>query len=285
MTITPEEILDNIVRYGVEFYRVYPGLYRGIVRDNADPQKQGRVKVHVPTMQDEAPDIWVKAAMQGAGDGRGIFWPPEVGDPVFVSFAQGQPSRPECYIGGWWARRNDEPDVPEDLGYSGDYPDKRGFVTRWGHKLIFSDEDGGERVELVWNKPDSTDDARSDRKVTAGTGSNTSGGGSASLKFTSDGSIEVTDNANPNQTIKMDAQVGQIEISDKNGNKVVLSASGAKIESTAIDLGGNATEPGMLGQKWMIWASTHTHNHSMGPTLQPVTPPPSSILSTTVKLK
>lgn len=290
MTIQAEEILDNIVRYGIEFYRIYPGLYRGIVRDNADPRKQGRVKIHVPTLQETAPEIWIKSAMQGAGDGRGFFWPPEVGDPVYVSFAQGQPSRPECYIGGWWGRRDDTSDVPEGLGYSGDYPDMRGFVTRWGHKLIFSDEDGSERVELIWNKPDSSDGARTDskRKMTAGTGSNTQGGGSASIKFTPEGSIEITDNANPNQTIKMDAQVGQIEIADKSGNKVVLSASGVKIEATAVDLGGNATEPVIKGQSWFKWAVAHTHPTSMGPTGVPGPPGPlltPAVLSQVVKTK
>jgi len=220
MAISAEEILDNITRYGIEFYRVYPGLYRAIVTANDDPKGKGRVQAHVPSIQEEAMPVWIKAAMPGAGKGRGFFWPPEVGDPVFVSFAEGQPSRPECYIGGWFGYRGGSSDVPDALGYSGDYPDIRGMVTRWGHKLIFSDEDGGERVEIVWNKPNSSDEARTDRSKTAGTGSNTQGGGSASIKITSDGSIEITDNANPAQTIKTNATQGTIEVADKNGNKV-----------------------------------------------------------------
>lgn len=284
MTILAEDILDNIVRYGVEFYRVYPGLYRGIVKDNADPQKQGRVKVHVPSMQDEAVNIWIKCAMQGAGDGRGIFWPPEVGDPVYVSFAQGQPSRPECYIGGWWARRDDVSDVPDDLGYSGNYPDKRGFVTRWGHKLLFIEEDGGERVELTWNKPNPDDEARTDRTKTAGAGSGAEGGGSASLTFSSDGSVQITDNSTPAQTVTMDATQGTIEIADKSGNKVVLSSTGARIEATAIDIGGSetvpSTEPVIKGQSWFNWAIAHTHTAPTGPTGPPS--PPGPILTPSV---
>lgn len=285
MPITAEEILDNITRYGIEFYRVYPGLYRGIVTANNDPRKQGRVQVHVPAMQERAMEIWIKAAIPGAGKGRGMFWPPEVGDPVFVSFAQGQPSRPECYFGGWFGYRDSSSDVPEALGYSGDYPDKRGFVTRWGHKLLFSDEDGNEQVEIVWNKPNSSDAARTDRTETAEEGSNTQGGGSASLKFTSDGSIEITDNANPNQTIKMDATRGSIEVADKNGNKVVLSASGAKIESTMIDLGGNAVEPVIKGNAWLQWAIAHTHPTPMGPSGVATPPPTPQLLSQVVKTK
>lgn len=285
MPITAEDILDNITRFGIEFYRVYPGLYRGIVIDNADPEGRGRVKIQVPAFQDRAPGIWIKASTLGAGDGRGIFWPPEVGDPVFVSFAQGNPSRPECYLGGWWGKRDDTSDVPEGLGSSGEYPDIRGMVTRWGHKLIFSDADGDERVELIWNKPNSSDEARTDREKTAGSGSNTQGGGSASIKFTPEGSIEITDNSNPNQTIKMDAQVGTIEIADKSGNKITLSASGAKIEATAIDLGGNATEPVIKGTAWLQWAIAHTHTTPMGPSGVPTPPPTPQLLSQVVKTK
>jgi len=289
MPITAEDILDNITRYGIEFYRVYPGIYRGIVEANDDPQKQGRVKVHVPTMQEHAPNIWVKAAMQGSGDGRGVFWPPEVGDPVYVSFAQGQPSRPECYFGGWYGRRDNTSDVPEDLGYSGDHPDIRGMVTRMGHKLIFSDAPGDERVEVHWNKANAEDAAKQDRTKTAGEGDNTQGGGKASLKFTPDGSIEITDNANPNQTIKMNATQGTIEVADKSGNKVVLSSAGARIESPSIDLGGSATspstEPGVKGTAWFRWAVAHTHPTSMGPSGVAVPPPTPDILSTVMRMK
>jgi len=284
MTITAEELLDNITRYGIEFYRVYPGLYRGICTANNDPRGQGRIQAHVPTMQEQAPDVWIKATALGAGDGRGLFWPPEVGDPVYISFAQGQPERPECYIGGWFGYRDNSTDVPEALGYSGDYPDIRGMVTRMGHKLIFSDEDGGERVELIWNKPNPTDAAKTDRKKTASDGSAAGGGGSASIRFTSDGSVEITDNAIPAQTIKLDSS-GTIEIADKSGNKVVLGAAGAKIESVAIDLGGNAMEPLIKGNAWLQWAIAHTHLTSMGASGVAVPPPTPALLSQITKTK
>jgi len=289
MAITAEEILDNIVRYGIEFYRIYPGLYRGIVTANDDPQSRGRIQAHVPSMQEQPPDIWIKAAVLGAGDGRGIFWPPEVGDPVYVSFAQGQPGRPECYIGGWWGQRDGTSDVPEGLGYSGDYPDIRGMVTRLGHKLVFSDADGDERVEIIWNKPNSDDEARTDRSKTAAPGEVAQGGGSASIKFTADGSMEITDSANPAQTIKTNATDGTIEVADKNGNKVVLSAAGARVEAASIDLGGSetspSTEPGVLGTKWYTWAVSHTHATPVGPSGVATPPPDPSILSQIVRMK
>ena len=285
MTITAEEILDNITRYGIEFYRVYPGIYRGIVTANNDPRKQGRIQAHVPTIGDRASTTWIKPMALGAGDNRGIFWPPEVGDPVYVSYAEGQPTRPECYFGGWFGYRDDDTDVPENLGYSGDYPDIRGMVTRMGHKLIFSDADGDERVELIWNKPNASDAAKSDRTVTASEGSVSGGGGTASIKFTPNGSIEITDNSNPAQTIILDSQSGKIEISDKTGNKVTLSASGAVIDAQVISLGQGATEPLVKGQQWLIWAAAHTHPTSVGPSGPPTTPPTPALLSQVSKTK
>lgn len=287
MPITAEEILENISKYGIEFYRTYPGLYRGLVTANNDPLKAGRIKARVPAIHDEAPNVWIKPAMQGAGNGRGMFWPPEVGDTVYVTFAQGNPGRPELYIGGWYGWPENQSRVPSELGYSGSYPDIRGFVTRWGHTLLFSDEDGNERVELIWNKPNAADAARTDtrRTTTAGEGVNTQGGGRASLKFTPDGSIEITDNATPNQTIKMNATAGTIEIADKNGNKVTLGPTGATVEAPQIDLGGQATEFAIKGTSWLRWAATHTHGTSMGPTTPPAVPPTPDLLSTTVKVK
>jgi hypothetical protein len=287
--ITPEEILQNITEYGLEFYRIYLGLYRAIVVDVKDPEKRGRIKAHVASIQDKAPDIWIKPAFFGAGADRGTFWPPEVGDAVYVSFYNGNPSRPELYLGGWFGYPDDQSEVPSELGYSEDFPDIRGLVTRAGHVLLFRDEPGNEGVELIWNKPNTGDEALTDHSKTAARpGSVAQGGGTASLKLESDGSIQVTDNATPNQKIRLDSTSKEITIEDANGNKITLGASGVKIEPAAgaiIDLGGGATEPTVKGTSWLQWAASHTHNTSIGPTLGPTPPPTNSLLTTVVKAK
>ena len=290
MPITVDELLDNLTLYGIEYYGIFPGIYRAIVTDNADPQNRGRIKAQVPAAGHErAPNIWIKASMLGAGPNRGFFWPPEKGDAVYVSFAQGKPDRPELYFGGWFAYPDDESDVPQEVRPDG-VPTARTLTTRMGHVLLFDDADGGERVELIWNKPNTGDEAITDATKTAERpGSNTRGGGSASLKFTSEGSVEITDNANPNQTIKMNAQEGTIEIADKSGNKVILSATGVLVETVGtIDLAGSelvpSTEPALKGNAWLTWAGAHTHPSPMGSTLAPTVPPTPSILSRKVKL-
>jgi hypothetical protein len=287
--ITPEEILQNITEYGLEFYRIYPGLYRALVTRNDDPETRGRIQAHVASMQSEAPDIWIKPAFLGAGKNRGLFWPPEVGDAVFVSFYNGNPSRPELYVGGWFGYPDDATEVPSELGYSQDKPDIRGVVTRMGHVLLFRDAPGNEGVELIWNKPNTGDEALTDSSKTATRpGSAAQGGGTASLKFESDGSIQVTDNATPNQKIRLDAPSKEITIEDGNGNKITLGASGVKVEpapGAIIDLGGNATESTMLGNQTLAWLARHQHNTSVGPTASLVEPPTQALLTTVVKAK
>lgn len=70
----------------------YPGNYRGIVLDNNDPEKQGRIKVNVFGIFDnlEASALpWATPAIaltSGAGSGFGNVSIPEVGSYVFVFF-------------------------------------------------------------------------------------------------------------------------------------------------------------------------------------------------------
>jgi|WetSurMetagenome_2_1015567.scaffolds.fasta_scaffold92574_2 uncharacterized protein involved in type VI secretion and phage assembly len=284
--ITAEEVLQNITEYGLEFYRIYPGLYRAIVTRNDDPETRGRIQAHVASMQSEAPDIWIKPAFSGAGKNRGLFWPPEVGDSVFVSFYNGNPSRPELYIGGWFGYPDDATEVPSELGYSSDKPDIRGIVTRMGHVLLFRDEPGNEGVELIWNKPNTGDEALSDDSKTATRpGSASQGGGTASLKFESDGSIQVTDNATPNQKIRLDATSKEITIEDAYGNKVTLGASGVTIKGTVVKVGENAVEPSVKGQSWLAWEAGHVHSTPVGPSGPPTVAPTTALLTTVAKVE
>lgn len=276
------ELIEEITRMGLEYFQVYPGVYRGIVTANDDPQGRGRVQAHVPQVgQAVAPDIWIKPSSQGAGTSRGQFWPPEVGDAVMVSFALGKASRPETYWGGWYGSPGGTSDVPPEVGYGGgSYPVVRGFVTRMGQMMVFSDKDGDERVELIWNQPAAGDEAKTDRSKTAAR----PGSKTASLKFKNDGTIELLDAAS--QKMTFDATGNSIKVVDANGNEVTLDSNGATIKSSTIRLGGtDASQPGMRGQDWFQWAVAHTHGTAMGPSGPPIQPPTQSILSNVVKLK
>jgi hypothetical protein len=277
------EFLEHVTRMGLEYFQIYPGVYRGVVTRNDDPLKRGRIQARVPGVgQAQAPDIWIKPSMQGAGASRGQFWPPEVGDAVMVSFAQGRASRPETYWGGWYGAPSNTNDVPIELGYGGgDYPVIRGFVTRMGQALIFSDKDGDERVELHWNKPASDDDAKNDRTKSAAR----PGDKAASFKFKNDGTIEMLDAAG--QKCTFDATAESITLEDANGNQVVLDSNGILFKSEHIFEGAaDAMEKAILGNKFLQKFLQHKHGTAMGPSGPPIEPVlEAEVLSNVVKIK
>jgi hypothetical protein len=203
--------LQKLAQFGLEYFRRYYGLYRAEVKNVKDPEQRGRIQVQCPEVGHKVVlPRWVDCGFMAAGKNRGWFWPPEVGDSVWVSFERGDAGRPNLYFGGWFGDK----DVPTELGYPGKdkEPKRRGFSTRTGHTLVFNEEEGKEAVELYWRKPGSqpkekeTDDRSGDK---------------ASLMFDKEGSILIT---NKNGTkVVLDAKDKKVIIEDKdNSNKIVM---------------------------------------------------------------
>jgi len=86
-------------------------IVMGIVVDNKDPEKMGRVKVQVPSIlgvQDESQCLWAMPSMLFEGQQ----FIPRVKDPVWIMFQGGDLSKP-VYVGTWY-RKDVMPD-PEAL--------------------------------------------------------------------------------------------------------------------------------------------------------------------------
>lgn len=123
-----------------------PHVQVGLVTDNKDPEKRGRVKVRYtykgsPGTSQEGSALestWARLLSPYAGDGRGIYWVPEINDEVLVLFENGDPHYP-IVIGSLWNGQ----DKPADVDCYSDSNDYKVLYTRSGHKLIFSDESGG----------------------------------------------------------------------------------------------------------------------------------------------
>ncbi|MTD72335.1 type VI secretion system Vgr family protein, partial [Flavobacterium sp. LC2016-13] len=56
------------------------------VFDNTDPEGLGRIKVDFYWGAGSTKSEWMRVAQQYSGDGRGIYWRPEIGDEVLVDF-------------------------------------------------------------------------------------------------------------------------------------------------------------------------------------------------------
>lgn len=68
------------------------GLHIGIVTDLEDPLNEFRVKIKIPTISMQEEGIWARMMMPDAGDNRGFFFRPEVGDEVVVGFFHEDPN-------------------------------------------------------------------------------------------------------------------------------------------------------------------------------------------------
>jgi hypothetical protein len=118
-----------------------PGLVCGIVTNNNDPKKRGRVKVALPWLSPAYESDWARVAQFGAGKKSGALFTPEVGDEVLVGFEFGDPRRP--YVLGGLRNSGTDFDLGGDAvksaGMSGQVV-RRGFVSGAGNRLVFNDE-------------------------------------------------------------------------------------------------------------------------------------------------
>lgn len=90
------------------------GIYDGVVVDNADPQKLGRVRVTVPGLV-EPMSAWAEPVGKAEGSAqRGEFSVPEIGATVSVQFLMGDVDRPK-YQGGHWGKPGGKTEAPTYL--------------------------------------------------------------------------------------------------------------------------------------------------------------------------
>lgn len=145
MPVDPLKVfVANLMQYGLEYFGLYYGPYQAKVIDNKDPEARGRIRVSCPrAMLSSLNDEWVLPMMAGVGTGTraGAFWPPEIGDWVWVFFNNGNPLTPASYAGGWYGVDELHADIAPTADVS---PTKKGLVTPSGHSVIVNDdsEDG-----------------------------------------------------------------------------------------------------------------------------------------------
>lgn len=75
----------------------YPGLYRGTVAVNVDPELRGRLMLTIPDVLSFVPSTWAEPCTPLAGPtgpGMGVYMVPPVGTGVWVMFEHGDAGRP-----------------------------------------------------------------------------------------------------------------------------------------------------------------------------------------------
>jgi uncharacterized protein involved in type VI secretion and phage assembly len=132
-------LLENSNRSESKIY----GVVGGIVVNNKDPEKMGRVKVKIPRISDEEESNWARIVSFMGGKERGAFFLPEIDDEVLVAFEYGDINMPYI-IGSLW---NGVDKPPEDN--SDGKNNIRIIKSRSGHIIKLDDTQNNEKIEII----------------------------------------------------------------------------------------------------------------------------------------
>jgi uncharacterized protein involved in type VI secretion and phage assembly len=123
-----------------------PGLFHGAhlaeVVNLDDPEGLARVQVRVLSVDgvaDHDAPLWARVAVPFAGNNRGTFFIPDVGDEVLVVFVNGDPRHP-IVAGGLW---NGSDTAPESISGGGNI--RKVIRSKNGVKLTLEDQVGQEK--------------------------------------------------------------------------------------------------------------------------------------------
>jgi Rhs element Vgr protein len=126
-----EPLLDHDNR---DALKTTNGLHCGVVLQlEGDPNGEYRILVNLPMYHADGEGVWARVCTLDAGDGRGSFFMPEIGDEVIVGFL-GQDPRFPIVLGMVHSAAKPSPEEPRDDNHV------RGFVSRGEMKILFDDE-------------------------------------------------------------------------------------------------------------------------------------------------
>jgi phage protein D len=168
-------------------------LVIGVVTNNDDPEKLGRVRVKFPGLDASQEGWWARVASVAATGGRGLMMMPLVDDEVIVGFEHGDPRRP-FVLGSLWSGTA----KPDKLAAEGGGKPDGSFNLSSSKKVTVKSADDmrldSQAKGDLYSKGDfaiATDgeaavNAKSDIKISSPAGSVTiSGGGEITVKGTS----------------------------------------------------------------------------------------------------
>ena len=141
-----EEVVANLVQ---KLERRFYGKYRGFVKDNADPEQLGRLKVTVPSVLGDQIAVWAFPCLPYGGDtNQGFLFIPDIEAGVWIEFEEGDPEFP-IWVGTFWSKPGGESQLPKPNGPDGseqgavqDPPTRKIIKTKKGHTIQLEDADG-----------------------------------------------------------------------------------------------------------------------------------------------
>lgn len=206
---------------------LYPSLYAGVVTDNKDPKKIGRVKLKVGALGEEFETNWAWPISLMAGNQSGTFWPPTTESTAFCMFLNGDPEHP-VYMGGVWSAPAGQPETPEE--FQRDDPDNRGFKTPAGQTMEFDDNDDskGIRITSISGHTFVFDDREGEEAIFIISKQG------AQIQLNKDGNVQMV--SKDGAFFALDAKNEVVTIGSKDGTIVALSK-----DVTIVDSSGKST--------------------------------------------
>ncbi|MFC6705785.1 phage baseplate assembly protein V [Flexivirga alba] len=175
------------------------GVVIGLITDVDDPLGQGRVQIKLPWLSDD-PHGWAPVASPMAGEKRGYWFRPEVGDEALVTFLQGDGDHP--FVIGFL---HNGVDVPPSDGIDQHVRRVRSVA---GHVVDLDDRSGQEKVRV-----------------------RTNGGHVLELRD-SDATIALTTSGG--QQVTLQDTPAQIELTTDTGTKVILTDAPSEVRVSTV---------------------------------------------------
>ena len=117
------------------------GLVIGIATQLAeDPDGEDRIRVVFPSIDGDEEGVWARISTLDAGENRGSFFRPEIGDEVVVGFLNNDP-RQAIVLGMMNSSAKPAPIAAEDDNH------EKGFVTRGEMRIWFNDDENSITVD------------------------------------------------------------------------------------------------------------------------------------------
>jgi len=287
------DFIKNIKRFGLEYYGLWYGVYRGVVSE-LDVENRCRLKVIVPgTGNDGTPlSAWAYPVFPFAGNGYGWYQVPKVKDTVWIMFEGGRLQNP-IWIGGWYGK--DE--LP--TAFRDKQDNAVGIVTPHGHNIVIDETsdtitvthhaDDGDATVVI-NGGIITLSSKHQDEITIGLDTiSVVDSNQNSIVMDSTGCEIKTSSGD-----KVDMNNGSMKIETKTALEI-SSTGKVDINSGIININGSGQQA-VLGNNLYTWLSTlygwavgHVHltttpTNPTSPSTVPLKPPTPDMLSVKVKL-
>lgn len=175
-----------------------PAAFLATVVSVKDPESLNRVEVkvyNVDGIADQDAPVWARVAVPFAGNKRGAFFIPDVGDEVVLVYLSGD-SRLPVVFGGLW---NGHDAAPETLGGSGDSVDRWTITGKAGTRIAIVEDSSGPTIEFT--TPGQLSGTMTD-----------SGGGSIEFKDSMQTSVKIDSNG-----VTINAPTSQVQVTASTG--------------------------------------------------------------------